>query len=98
MDFNINTLAALARIRLTEEEKKTLAGDLANILTYIQQLQELTLDDIPPMSHVLDLENVFREDVVTENQAIAEKVLSVLPAPSKDGRFFRVPKVIEGIE
>lgn len=98
MEFNIDTLAALARIRLTEEEKKSLSTDLENILTYIKQINELTLGDIPPTSHALDLENVFRDDEVTESSKTAEKVIEVLPPNAKDGKFFRVPKVIEGIE
>jgi len=98
MDFDIDALAALARIRLSEKEKQSLKGDLSDILAYVEQIKELDTKDVQPLSHVLDIEDVFREDVVRGENDIAEKVIAVLPESSKDGRFFRVPKVIEGKE
>lgn len=98
MDFSIDKLATLARIQLQEDEKKALSDDLGNILKYVEQIKELDTDNVAPMDHVLDIENVFREDIAQEGNKAAEKILGVLPDTSKDGRFFRVPKVIEGIE
>jgi aspartyl-tRNA(Asn)/glutamyl-tRNA(Gln) amidotransferase subunit C len=98
MKFNIDSLAELARIQLNAREKESLSGDLNNILKYIEQINELSTDKVEPTSHVLAIENVFREDIVVEDHSSARKILSALPDSSKDGPFFRVPKVIEGIE
>jgi len=98
MDFSIDDLAALARIELGDSEKKKLAGDLANILKYVEQINELDLEDVEPTSHVLDIENVFREDKVVEQPEVAKDVIKALPEDAKEGPFFKVPKVIEGIE
>ncbi|MBN1492569.1 MAG: Asp-tRNA(Asn)/Glu-tRNA(Gln) amidotransferase subunit GatC [Candidatus Omnitrophica bacterium] len=98
MKFDIEALAQLARIELGHKEKERLSGDLVNILKYVEQIDELKTDAIEPTSHVLAIENVFREDEIREDSVSARKVLDVLPDSSKDGSFFRVPKVIEGIE
>ncbi len=98
MEFNIDALAELARIHLNASEKEDLEKDLQNILKYIEQIKGLPTDLIEPTSHVLAIENVFREDIVVEDASAAKKILKALPDSSKDASFFRVPKVIEGIE
>lgn len=98
MKFDIKNLASLARIRLTPAEEAALSTDLENILGYVEKINELKTDGIEPTSHVLNIENVYRDDTVVVDETSAEKVLKALPAAAKDGRFFRVPKVIEGIE
>jgi len=95
--FNITTLSNLARINLSAEEKSSLTGDLEKILDYVDKLDELDTSDIEPTSHVLNIENVYREDRVV-NQRTADEVLKVLPGERKEGRFFQVPKVIEDAE
>jgi len=92
--FDINTLSELARINLSDSDKKTLTGDLEKILDYVDKLDELDTKAIEPTSHVLNIENVYREDVVKDQNA-ADEVLTVLPDSRKDGRFFKVPKIIE---
>ena len=71
-----------------------MAGDLKNILSYVEKLNSLDIDSVEPTSHVLNIENVYREDVVEETSA-AKSVLAVLPDGRKQDTFFKVPKVIE---
>ena len=89
--FDIAKLAELARLSLKAGEKEKLAHDLKNILGYVSQLQELNLNGVGPTTHVLELSNVFRADRVQTSQ-VGEEVLD--HAPRREGRFFKVPKVI----
>ncbi len=93
--FDINTLSNLARISLSDEEKESLSKDLNNILEYVDTLNELDTSSIEPTSHVLNIEDVYREDKAVKTGA-ASKVLEVLPEHRKEGSFFKVPKVIGG--
>ena len=88
----VEHVANLARLRFDEEEKVILAAHLGEILEYIEQLNKLNTDDVPPTSHVIPVENVVREDVVkpsfTQKEALAN-------APSPVDGLFEVPKIIE---
>jgi aspartyl-tRNA(Asn)/glutamyl-tRNA(Gln) amidotransferase subunit C len=84
--------AALAKLTVTEEEKQKVAKDLENILDYIATMDELDTEGVEPMSHVLPVKNVFREDIVV-NQDDREQLLINAPK-SKDGSF-AVPKTVE---
>ena len=84
--------AALARLRFSEAEEQHLAEQMSQILDYMDKLNELDTSDVPPMSHVLDLYNVYREDVARQRIAPEEALRN---APDADGDYFRVPKVIE---
>lgn len=88
----VRYIASLARLEFTEEEERTLAVELSSILDYMAKLNELDTSDVPPMTHVLDLTNVLREDLVNERITREEALRG---APDADGEFFRVPKVIE---
>ncbi len=92
MDFQIEKIAELARLNLKPEEKKKLAADITAILAYVKKLDSLDTKNIKPTSHVLDLENVFREDTAKPSE-VREDALS--HAPSREGKFFKVPKVVE---
>lgn len=92
MSFDIDKVAALARIRLKPEEKAKLQKDLDSILAYVEKLKEINTDGVEPTSHVMDLENVFRPDVVQPSNAI-EALLA--QAPAREGKFFKVPKVVD---
>ena len=89
---DVRYIAALARLRFSEDEEHRLAEQMNDILGYMDKLNELDTTDVPPMSHVLDLYNVFREDAdqqrITPEQALHN-------APDADSDYFRVPKVIE---
>ncbi len=90
--IDVGYVAKLARLALTDLETKHLGRQLNDILDYINKLNEVDTKDIEPTSHVLPLENVEREDVVKPSLAIDEVLKN---APSKEGNFFKVPKVIE---
>ena len=81
-------VAKLARLRLTEPEVEKMAGELSGILQHVDRISELKLDDVPPTSHVVDLENVLRPDVPRPSWP-REDVLAQAPDPA-DGSF-RVP-------
>ena len=92
MAFEIDKIAELARLSLKPEEKGKLQKDLESILVYVEQLKKVSTDHVEPTSHVLNLENVFREDQAKPCD-IREDVLK--HAPHREGNFFKVPKVIE---
>lgn len=88
----VRHIAKLARLRLTEPEEKVMAEQLSSILGYIEQLNELDVSDVQPMTHVLDLVNATREDVVRQRITHEEALKN---ASSADSDYFRVPRVIE---
>jgi len=88
----VEYVAHLARLRLSEEEKERFTHQLDQILEYIQQLNQLDTEKVPPTSHVLALKNVWREDEVKSSLPLPE-VLS--NAPQADEKFFLVPKIID---
>lgn len=88
----IEHVARLARLELTEKEKETFTGQMDAILAYVDKLNELDTSGIVPTSHAVPMENAFREDVVTES---LETDRALLNAPDRADNFFRVPKVIE---
>lgn len=88
----IEHVAGLARLNLTEHEKEKLTGEMENIISYVDKLNELDTTDVKPMEHVIPIKNVLREDVV-EKSFDREKILANAPA-AEDG-CFKVPKVVE---
>jgi len=94
-DFNIDYVAELSRIALSADEKKKYAAELDKILGYVAQLNECDVSKAEPMSHVFDVEDVFKEDQVIPSEAFK---LILKHAPAKEGTYFKVPKIIEGSE
>ena len=88
----VERVAVLARLRLTEAEKSQLTRQLDDILEYMETLSQLDTTGVAPFTHPLDTANAFREDAVT-NQPNPEALLA--NAPDRDGTFFKVPKIIE---
>ncbi len=89
---DVEYLALLARLRLAPEERDRFATELNEILGYVEKLKTAKTEGIPPTSHVLNLSNVFREDKVKPSLTPEEALAN---APSKEGPFFKVPKIIE---
>jgi aspartyl-tRNA(Asn)/glutamyl-tRNA(Gln) amidotransferase subunit C len=90
----VEYVARLARLSLTNEEKEKFTGQLEAILEYIDKLNELDTKDVQPTSHVLPLSNVWREDVLVQSpDELRERLLN--NAPEREGDFFKVKKVIE---
>ena len=92
---DVRKVAVLSRLALDEPRLTALAGQLEGILDYVGQIQTLDVTGIEPMAHVLPLKNVLREDVPTPALP-TDRVLA--NAPSTDGPFFQVPKIIGGGE
>jgi aspartyl-tRNA(Asn)/glutamyl-tRNA(Gln) amidotransferase subunit C len=85
-------IASLARIKVTEEEQTRLAGELTQILTWIEQLNEVETAGVEPMASVVHMKMTMREDVVSDGN-IRDKLLA--NAPQQARGFFAVPKVVE---
>jgi aspartyl-tRNA(Asn)/glutamyl-tRNA(Gln) amidotransferase subunit C len=85
-------VARLARIKVPEGDLDTLAGELSNIIGWVEQLEEVDTDGIDPMASVADMKLRWRADEVTDG-GIRDKVTLNAPDP-RDG-MFSVPKVIE---
>lgn len=85
-------IARLSRISVTEEEKERLAGELNQILQWVEQLGEVQTDGVEPMTSVVAQNLRMREDAVTEG-GCQEDVLK--NAPESAEGFFVVPKVVE---
>ena len=91
-DETIEYVGILAKLALSDEEKEAAKTDMANMLDYIDMLNELDTDGVEPMSHVFPVNNVFREDVVT-NENEREAMLSNAPE-QKDG-CYKVPRTFD---
>lgn len=89
----IQQLTRLCRIDCTEEEQEALLKDLKKILTYIEQLEQIDTENVPPCNHVLEgMANVMREDVIGE---VLNREVFLANAPSHIGGMIRVPPVIK---
>lgn len=91
-DETIEYVGILAKLELSEEEKEQAKADMGKMLDYIDKLNELDTSGVEPMSHIFPLNNVFREDVVT-NENGHDDTLANAPSAKDDG--FKVPKTIE---
>jgi aspartyl-tRNA(Asn)/glutamyl-tRNA(Gln) amidotransferase subunit C len=85
-------VAKLARIRVPEENLPALAAELSHILTFMEQLNEVDIEGVEPMTSVTPMRLKRRADVVTDG-GMAERILSNAP-DAREG-FFAVPKVVE---
>ena len=94
---DVEHVARLARLALTEDEKDRYTAQLGSILTYIEKMSALNTDNVPPTSHVLPLANVWREDKMEpSSQATLGSPDEILAnAPDREGPLFKVKKVIE---
>jgi len=86
-------VAKLARLRLSDEEARAFQKDLNAVLEHFATLQELDTDRVEPMSHVLEIKNVWREDTPGKSKE-AEALLR--NAPMKESGYFKVPRILEG--
>lgn len=90
-DEMIENVGLLAELELTSEEKEQAKKDIENMLDYIDTLNELDTTDVEPMSHIFQIYNVFREDVVTNGDNSTETMMN---APRKKEGMFLVPDPI----
>jgi len=86
-------IASLAKLELTDQEIKEYSKDLTNILKWMEELKEVDVSNVQPVTSVTKNELFEREDIAYKNTLEQEKIL--LNAPEKVGEYFTVPKVIE---
>ena len=92
MKVDIEKVARLARLELSEEEKETYGNQLEQILTYMEQLNQLDTTGVEPTSHAIPIQNAFREDE-TRPSFPQEEVLGI--GPEEESGHFKVPRIIE---
>jgi len=88
----IDYVARLSRIELTDDERAAFGAQLASILAYVEKLNELDTSDVPPTAHVMGLCNVFRDDVEQPSPP-AEQMLANAPATAYG--CYLVPKILD---
>lgn len=89
---DVEYIAGLAQIELDEAAKDRLTGELDEILGYVEKLRELNTENVEPMMHALPITNVFREDEAGQS---LDRDLALRTAPSHDGEYFIVPKILD---
>ena len=89
----VGHVARLARLELSDQETAFFQKDLNSILNYVETLKGLDTDHVSPMSHVLEIDNVWRDD-----RPLARKETEPLleNAPMREGNYYKVPKILEG--
>lgn len=92
MKIDVEHIAHLAKLRLSEEEKEKFGSQLSSILAYVETLNELDTAGVEPTSHVLAIGNIMREDALKPSLPADEALLN---APDRGDNFYRVPKIIE---
>lgn len=90
-DETIEYVGILAKLELSDEEKKAAKADMEKMLDYIDTLNELDTSGVEPMSHVFPVHNVFREDVVTNSDGREDTLAN---APQRKEDSFEVPRTI----
>ena len=88
----VKRVAKLARIAITDERAEELRDELNTILGFVEQLNEVDVKSVEPMTSVVDVEMKKRQDVVNDGE-IADAITA--NAPASDDHFFMVPKVVE---
>jgi len=88
----VEHVARLARLALSEEEKEQMRSQLDRILGYIEKLDQLDTSAVEPTSHVIPMTNVFRDDALLPSLSREEALAN---GPDRQEGFFRVPRIIE---
>jgi aspartyl-tRNA(Asn)/glutamyl-tRNA(Gln) amidotransferase subunit C len=88
----VHEIALLARLRLSPDEAERLRGDLSAILAYVDKLKLVDTTGVEPMTHAVPVDLPLREDVVGASLSTDEALAG---APSRQGDFFAVPRVVE---
>lgn len=89
---DVDYVADLACLQLSDEETESLVSDMNQILDYMTTLEELDTSDVEPLEHVIDLEYRLRDDKAKEPLSHEDALKN---APDADSDYFRVPRVIE---
>ncbi|WP_310830240.1 Asp-tRNA(Asn)/Glu-tRNA(Gln) amidotransferase subunit GatC [Paenibacillus pedocola] len=89
---DVQHVAKLARLQLSPEEEATFTEQMNAILQYAEKLNELDTENVKPTTHVLQVSNVMRDDIVKESLSQEEALLN---APEDEDGHFKVPAVLE---
>jgi aspartyl-tRNA(Asn)/glutamyl-tRNA(Gln) amidotransferase subunit C len=89
----IEHLAKLARLKLNEEEIKSLTEDLNKILNYVKKIEELNLENIEPSTSIIEKLDLREDEVKEKNQEEREKIIDNFP--QKENNYLKVPKILE---
>jgi aspartyl-tRNA(Asn)/glutamyl-tRNA(Gln) amidotransferase subunit C len=92
VDIDIDHVARLARIALTDDEKATLKEQLGVILDHAAKVGEVAAEDVPPTAYAIPRTNVFRDDVLEPCLPVDEALRNV---PDREGDYVRVPRITE---
>ena len=87
---DVEHVAKLARLELTEKKKKKFTRQLGDVLKYVDQMNEVDTANVEPLSHPIDFVNVMRDDVVHYEQTKEQLMAN---APDEENGFFKVPKI-----
>ena len=88
---DVRKVAQLARLELSDDQIETYTSQLEEILSYVDKLQEIDTENVPPTTRAVEVVNAMRDDSVDVNSS-REDILS--QAPHREGDFFRVPKIL----
>ncbi len=91
-DETIEYVGILAKLELSEEEKEQAKKDMTDMLEYVGKLNELDTNNVEPMIHTFPVHNVFREDVVTNDD---DRESMLLNAPEQKDGAYKVPKTFD---
>ena len=87
---DVEHVAKLARLELTDEEKEKFTHQLSDVLRHVEKMNEVDTEGVEPMNHPIDFSNVMREDVKIYENTRDELMQN---APDVEGDFFKVPKI-----
>jgi aspartyl-tRNA(Asn)/glutamyl-tRNA(Gln) amidotransferase subunit C len=90
----VEYVARLARLELSESEKEEFTGQLNDILDFVEKLNQLDTSNIEPTAHAIPVANVFRPDQIVPS---LDPELALANAPDRVGNFFKVPKTLEDL-
>jgi len=89
---DVEYVARLAHLSPDDATKEQLVAELGDILAYMDQLNEVDTSDVEPVTHVLEMTNVYREDEVGES---LDRATALGNAPKSDGEYFLVPQILD---
>ena len=95
MKIDVKYVAELSRLELTDEEQAMFQPQLEGIVKYVEKINSVDVEGVPPMMHGKEIVNAFREDEVRPS---LDKEQALENAPSRVGDEFLLPKIVEGAE
>ncbi|PKL72224.1 Asp-tRNA(Asn)/Glu-tRNA(Gln) amidotransferase GatCAB subunit C [Candidatus Kuenenbacteria bacterium HGW-Kuenenbacteria-1] len=88
----VEHIAKLARLKLTDQEKKKFAQQLSSVLDYAKQLDEVDTENVKPTNQIIGLKNIYRQDEINEKEK-SEKQALLQCAPNTEDGYIKIPSV-----